>query len=48
MCPNECPGLQDVYGEEFNELYRTYVAQGRFKKVVKARADLGRDSQVPD
>ena len=37
MCPNECPGLPDVYGEEFNELYRTYVAQGRFKRVVKAR-----------
>jgi len=37
MCPHECPGLSDVYGEEFNELYRTYVAQGRFKKVVKAR-----------
>jgi ribonucleoside-diphosphate reductase alpha subunit len=37
MCPHECPGLPDVYGEAFNELYRTYVAQGRFKKVVKAR-----------
>jgi ribonucleoside-diphosphate reductase alpha subunit len=37
MCPHECPGLPDVHGEEFNELYRTYVAQGRFKKAVKAR-----------
>jgi ribonucleoside-diphosphate reductase alpha subunit len=37
MCPNDSPGLQDVYGEEFNELYRTYVAQGRYKKVVQAR-----------
>ena len=37
MCPNESPGLQDVYGEEFNELYRMYIAQGRFKKVIKAR-----------
>jgi ribonucleoside-diphosphate reductase alpha subunit len=37
MCPNECPGLQDVYGEAFNELYNGYVAQGRFKRVVKAR-----------
>jgi ribonucleoside-diphosphate reductase alpha subunit len=37
MCPQECPGLPDVYGEEFNELYRMYVAQGRHKKVVKAR-----------
>lgn len=37
MCPNESPGLCDVHSEEFNELYRTYVAQGRFKQVVKAR-----------
>jgi len=37
MCPNECPGLPDVYGEAFNELYRMYVAQGRFKKKVRAR-----------
>ena len=37
MCPHECPGLPDVYGEEFNELYRMYVAQGKYKRVVKAR-----------
>ena len=37
MCPHECPGLPDVYGEKFHELYRTYVAQGRYKRVVKAR-----------
>ena len=37
MCPHECPGLTDVYGEQFNELYRMYVAQGRFKEQVKAR-----------
>ena len=37
MCPHECPGLPDVHSEEFNELYRMYVAQGRFKKKVKAR-----------
>ena len=37
MCPSECPGLQDVYGEKFNELYNGYIAQGRFKRVVKAR-----------
>ena len=37
MCPNECPGLADVHGEAFNELYRTYVAQGRYRKVLKAR-----------
>jgi len=37
MCPHESPGLPDVYGEAFNELYRTYVAQGKYKRVVKAR-----------
>ena len=37
MCPSECPGLQDVHSEEFNELYRMYVAQGRYKRVVRAR-----------
>jgi len=37
MCPNESPGLTDVWGEEFNELYRMYVAQGRYKKQVRAR-----------
>jgi ribonucleoside-diphosphate reductase alpha subunit len=37
MCPNESPKLQNVYGEEFNEMYRTYVAQGRYKRKVRAR-----------
>jgi ribonucleoside-diphosphate reductase alpha subunit len=37
MCPHECPGLQDNWGENFNELYRMYEAQGRFKRKVRAR-----------
>jgi ribonucleoside-diphosphate reductase alpha subunit len=37
MCPNESPNLFEVHSEEFNELYRMYVAQGRYKRVVKAR-----------
>ena len=37
MCPHESPKLQDVYGEEFNELYREYIAQGLYKKKVRAR-----------
>jgi ribonucleoside-diphosphate reductase alpha subunit len=37
MCPDDSPGLSDVYGEEFNELYKMYVVQGRYKQVVKAR-----------
>ena len=37
MCPNESPRLQNVYGDEFNEMYREYVAQGRYRKKVRAR-----------
>ena len=25
MCPNESPGLQDCWGEKFEELYVRYV-----------------------
>ena len=24
MCPNECPGLQDCWGEKFDKLYERY------------------------
>lgn len=27
MCPNECPGLQDCWGEKFEELYVRYVLE---------------------
>ena len=37
MCPNECPKLCDVYGEEFEELYTSYEAAGKGRKTVKAR-----------
>ena len=37
MCPDECPGLSEVYGEEFNELYEKYVKEKRYKSVVKAQ-----------
>jgi len=37
MCPEECPGLQDVYGAGFDDLYSRYVFEGKFKKVLKAR-----------
>lgn len=37
MCPNECPGLCDVYGEEFEALYTSYETQGKGRKTVKAR-----------
>jgi ribonucleoside-diphosphate reductase alpha chain len=37
MCPNECPGLCDVYGDEFEALYTSYEAQNKGRKTVKAR-----------
>ena len=37
MCPNECPGLYDVYGDEFEALYEKYESEGRGRKTIKAR-----------
>ena len=37
MCPNECPGLDNVYGEEFEALYTSYEAQGKGRKSIRAR-----------
>jgi len=37
MCPNECPGLCDVYGEEFETLYTKYEAEDKGRKSIKAR-----------
>ena len=37
MCPNECPGLCDVYGDEFEAMYVAYEEQGKGRKTIKAR-----------
>lgn len=37
MCPHECPGLYDIHGEEFEELYLKYEAEGKGRKSIKAR-----------
>lgn len=37
MCPHECPGLADVYGDEFEALYCSYEAESRVRKTIKAR-----------
>ena len=37
MCPNECPGLADCWGEEFETLYQKYEAEGKGKKTIKAQ-----------
>jgi len=37
FCPHECPGLADVYGDEFKELYMKYEGQTTNTRVVNAR-----------
>jgi ribonucleoside-diphosphate reductase alpha chain len=37
FCPNEAPGLADVYGEEFDALYTKYEKEGRGRKTVSAQ-----------
>ena len=37
MCPNECPGLSDAYGDEFKALYEKYEKEGKGRKTLKAQ-----------
>jgi ribonucleoside-diphosphate reductase alpha chain len=37
MCPNECPGLYDVYGDDFEAMYIDYETRGKGRKTIKAR-----------
>ena len=37
MCPAECPGLADCWGQEFKTLYESYEAQGKFRKQIPAK-----------
>lgn len=37
MCPDECPGLSDVWGAKFAELYENYEKTGKIRKRMKAR-----------
>ena len=37
MCPNECPNLFNVHGEEFDAMYLGYEAAGKGRKTIKAR-----------
>ena len=36
MCPDQCPGLADVYGDDFEKLYTHYEQEGRGRMTVKA------------
>lgn len=37
MCPDECPGLVESFGEEFEKKYISYEEKKQYKKQVKAR-----------
>ena len=37
FCPHECPGLSDVYGENFKNLYESYETNGKARKTINAR-----------
>lgn len=37
FCPNEAKGLFELYGDEFEELYCKYEAQGVGRKTIKAQ-----------
>eukprot|EP00912_Choanoflagellata_sp_UC4_P000115 UC4_evm7s74 len=37
MCPHECPGLSDCWGEEFEALYTKYEAEGKGRETIRAQ-----------
>jgi len=37
MCPNECPGLFDTHGDEFEAKYIAYEKAGKGRKTIKAQ-----------
>ena len=37
FCPDEAPGLADVHGAAFDELYERYEREGRARRVVPAQ-----------
>ncbi|GAA6013911.1 hypothetical protein JCM11491_000469 [Sporobolomyces phaffii] len=37
FCPAEAPGLHEVYGDEFEELFTKYEQEGRAKKTISAQ-----------
>ena len=40
MCPNECPGLADVHGKDFEKLYKKYESDGKGKKIYQGSRTL--------
>jgi ribonucleoside-diphosphate reductase alpha chain/ribonucleoside-diphosphate reductase subunit M1 len=37
MCPDDCPGLTDAYGKEYENIYWSYVNEGKYKIKMNAR-----------
>ena len=37
FCPNECPGLADCYGDDFEKLYEKYEKEGKARETIKAQ-----------
>ena len=37
FCPNEAPGLENVWGEEFEALYERYEKEGRARRIIAAQ-----------
>jgi len=37
MCPDQCRGLSDVYGDDFKNLYEKYELEGKYTKQLDAR-----------
>ncbi|CAK9253189.1 unnamed protein product, partial [Sphagnum jensenii] len=38
MCPHECPGLHDCWGEQFEQLYEKYENLKKYKRQVRAQS----------
>lgn len=37
MCPDECPGLADCWGDDFETLYESYESAGKGRKTIPAK-----------
>lgn len=37
MCPDQCPGLSDVWGDKFNQLYTSYEEQKLYVRQINAQ-----------
>jgi len=38
FCPHQCPGLNDVYGNDYRTLYESYESQKKAIKTIQARS----------